>query len=224
MNNPWQDQPWLVYDLETTGSDPETAMVVQVGAALFEGYTCKQRFATLINPECDIPAEATEIHGITDKMVKDAPTIQQFGGNFCKWAKGFPVLMGYNNLGYDSPILERLLQHRWRQVLHERTHLDVLTMIRMDDIGRYWRGTGRHKLTAVVERFAVELPGISHDAAVDALATGLVLCELLDAKKYAAAIEMVCPADGQVATKQLAAVAHEQQLDYLEYLKKKGDN
>jgi DNA polymerase III epsilon subunit family exonuclease len=218
----WWNDKWLAYDTETTGPDPETAKIVQVGSAIFQGRQPIKQFQTNIDPECDIPPESTEIHGITNEMVKGAPTIKEFGAKFATYCKGFPVLIGYNCYNYDSHILERELAHKWRQALHGSAHLDVFAMVGLDKVGRYWRGKGRHKLQAVCERLEIDIGADKfHGAGADSLATGLVLAALLKDPAYEAEILALCPADPELATKQLQEERDAQQKRILEYIERK---
>lgn len=71
----WLDQPLFALDTETTGTNPETARVVQscIGRSGRIGeWTPKTR---LINPGVPIPAEATAVHGITDDRVQTEGTL-----------------------------------------------------------------------------------------------------------------------------------------------------
>lgn len=73
----WKDDPWVLVDLETTGKDPETAAVCQIGWRVFRnGEPCEGE-EHLVNPGESIPAEATAIHGIADGDVANAPTLEE---------------------------------------------------------------------------------------------------------------------------------------------------
>ena len=69
----------LVFDTETTGVD-KSARIVQIACALYcknedSTWVCESLHNYLINPLCPIPPQTTAVHGITDEMVADAPTI-----------------------------------------------------------------------------------------------------------------------------------------------------
>ncbi len=63
-------QNWIVLDTETTGLD-DHAQIVQIAIVNSEGETL---IDTLVHPTGRIPAGATQIHGITNEMVSNAPT------------------------------------------------------------------------------------------------------------------------------------------------------
>ena len=61
-------------DIETTGLGPEKEKIIEIGAVKYEDGVQKEVFSTLIHPQtAGIPARITELTGITNEMVKDAP-------------------------------------------------------------------------------------------------------------------------------------------------------
>jgi DNA polymerase-3 subunit epsilon len=71
-----RDLPIALVDLETTGRDPSTDRVVEVGIAVGRGGELIARYNWLIHPGCPIPEEAQAVHGITDEQVKDSPRFE----------------------------------------------------------------------------------------------------------------------------------------------------
>ena len=67
---------FIAFDLETTGIQPKTDAIVEIGAVRFEGSEPVGRFSTLINPGRPIPPEASAVNGITDEMVADQPMVE----------------------------------------------------------------------------------------------------------------------------------------------------
>lgn len=64
----------VVVDVETTGLDPRMGdRVIEIGAIKYCGGTEIARFHSMVNPDRDIPPEATQINGITGDLVRDAP-------------------------------------------------------------------------------------------------------------------------------------------------------
>ncbi len=69
----WPDLPIALVDVETTGTDASADRVVEVGVAVSRGGQIVERKNWLVNPGRPIPKEATDVHKITDEVVKDAP-------------------------------------------------------------------------------------------------------------------------------------------------------
>jgi len=88
-------------DLEATGTDPVKDRIVQIAFAV-DDEPPRQR---LINPEMPIPPASTAVHGITDEMVKDAPTFRQIAKSLFDHLSQAEVLVGYNMRRLDLPML-----------------------------------------------------------------------------------------------------------------------
>jgi DNA polymerase-3 subunit epsilon len=72
----WSTLPIALIDVETTGRDASVDRVVEIGVAIARGGEIVQRLNWLVNPGRPIPAEAIEVHKITDEHVKDAPPFE----------------------------------------------------------------------------------------------------------------------------------------------------
>ena len=74
---------FIAFDLETTGIQPKTDAIIEIGAVRFHGNKTVGTFCTLINPGRPIPPEASAVNGITDDMVAGSPGIETvFHENF----------------------------------------------------------------------------------------------------------------------------------------------
>jgi DNA polymerase-3 subunit epsilon len=208
----WQTEEWRIYDFETTGPDPETAHVCQVGVVLMRAGQVLTRRSLLCNPGIPIPEEATEIHGITDEMVASATPEAELLAKVSNWIMGARVIVHYNGLHYDAPILRRVLGEASEIRRSDCAEVDVLTLVRSDKIGRWWKGKGRHKLTAVADRFGIDASG-AHDAAVDCIATGRVLWHMIQAFPWVATLP-----DGPELSMLIAEMAQKQEDDFQRWL------
>jgi DNA polymerase III subunit epsilon len=74
---PWNELPLVVIDFETTGRDSSEDRVVEIGLVGFERGEVSFREGLLVDPERPIPAEATNVHGITDDEVLGAPKFRE---------------------------------------------------------------------------------------------------------------------------------------------------
>lgn len=115
------DRPILFLDAETTGTDPNNDRVVQIGFLKLHPDGTEELFRgtgeVLVNPERPIPNESTQIHGITDEMVRTAPTFEKLADSLLEFMAGAD-LAGYNLLRFDVPLLQaefaRVLERRNR--------------------------------------------------------------------------------------------------------------
>lgn len=97
-------KPLVFFDIEATGLNIGTDKIVQICFYKVMPDGSSSTYTTLINPEMHIPEQVSEIHGIYDKDVKDAPTFGQAARHISEFIKGCD-LAGYNILKYDMPLL-----------------------------------------------------------------------------------------------------------------------
>ena len=97
-------KPICFFDLETTGVRASTDRIVEMAALKILPNGNKEMKTWRINPEFDIPEEATNVHGITNEMVKDSPTLEELGDEIVAFISGCD-LGGYNSDKFDLPFL-----------------------------------------------------------------------------------------------------------------------
>ena len=93
---------FVFFDLETTGTRPDTDRIVEIAA--FDPYHNKS-FQQLVHPGIDIPEDVTAIHGITNDMVKQAPSFAHAGAEFIRFCSGRVLLVAHNGELFDVPFL-----------------------------------------------------------------------------------------------------------------------
>jgi DNA polymerase-3 subunit epsilon len=171
------ERPLITFDLETTGTDVEVDRIVQIAATkrLLDGTI--ERKNIFINPTIPIPIGATEVHGISDEMIKDAPTFKQIAVNLQAWFRNCDI-GGFNSDKFDIPLLSA-----------EFNRLGVV-FIDWDcnflDTMKAYRHFYPNTLVAIYARlFGEDFDG-AHDALNDVLATDRVLEKV---------IELNCPVD-----------------------------
>ena len=116
-------------DIETTGLGPEKAKIIEIGAVKYEDGVQKEVFSTLVNPQtAGIPERITELTGITDEMVKDAPCEAEAMRSLLRFLEGETVLLGHN-IPFDFSFL-KVAAGRLGEVFEYRG-LDTLVMARL---------------------------------------------------------------------------------------------
>ncbi|HET9430155.1 MAG TPA: 3'-5' exonuclease [Chitinophagaceae bacterium] len=118
-------KPLAFIDLETTGTNLGLDRIVEIAIVkiLPDGVRIVKR--KLINPEMPIPSGASDIHGITDDMVREAPTFKQVAHELKQVLDGCD-LAGYNSNRFDVPLLmEEFLRSQVDFDMKNRKLLDV---------------------------------------------------------------------------------------------------
>jgi DNA polymerase III epsilon subunit family exonuclease len=154
----------VVVDVETTGTDPKMTDLVEIGAVKIQGTKIVDRWSTLVNP--GRPIVGNQMHGITDKDVKGAPSPKDAAGQLLKFV-GDARVVGHN-VGFDLGFIEAAAGDGFR--FAPGTYLDTLVIAREG-----YPGAESYKLPDLARFFGIELSQ-SHRALPDAEATaGLLL-------------------------------------------------
>jgi DNA polymerase III subunit epsilon len=159
-------KPLAIFDLETTGINIAADRILEIAIIKImpDGSTHRKR--KLINPEMPIPPAATEVHGITNEMVKDAPTFKQAANEIKQFIDGCD-LGGYNSNRFDVPVL-------MEEFLRVGIEMDLQTN-RMVDAQRIFHQMEQRTLTAAYKFYCNKSLEDAHSAEADAIATWEVL-------------------------------------------------
>jgi len=161
-----------VFDTETTGLEPSKGdEIIQVGAVhlLNSRLLSQETFDQLVNPGFPIKPEGIPIHGITDDMVRDQPTIDAVLPNFYDFCAD-TVLIGHN-AAFDMRFLQ--LKEARTGLRFSQPVLDTLLLSSLIHPGQE-----SHRLEAIAERLGIAV-GNRHNALADALVTGQVFLRML---------------------------------------------
>ena len=166
-------RPIAFIDLETTGVSLSTDRIVEIAIIKVLPDGSRQVKRKLINPQIPIPKQASDIHGISDEMVKDASSFKQAANEIKMFIENCD-LGGYNSNRFDIPILmEEFL----------RAGMDVdLSNRRMVDVQHIFYTMEPRTLTAAYKFFCEKELLAAHSAEADVSATIDVFMAQL--KKY----------------------------------------
>ena len=171
-SSPSLSDEMVVFDVETTGLDTRTCGLTQIGAVLIKNGEIVDRFSTLSDPGIPIPPAITELTGITDEMVKGAPTPAEALKRFLAFV-GDRVLIAHN-ANFDTGVIRTLSQRE--QIPFTNTYLDTLALSRYVN-----PELKKHRLNLIAEHY--KLGDFEHhraDADAEMLArVFFVMCDRL---------------------------------------------
>jgi len=118
-------KPLVFFDLETTGVNIATDRIVEISILKIYPNGNKESKTWLVNPEIEIPEEASAIHGITNEKVVTEPTFKELAHNIHEMIEGAD-LAGFNSNRFDIPLLaEELLRVGIDFNMNNRKAIDV---------------------------------------------------------------------------------------------------
>jgi DNA polymerase III subunit epsilon len=182
-------RPIAFIDLETTGVSLSSDRIVEIAIIKLMPDDSRQVKRKLLNPQMAIPKASSDIHGITDEMVKDAPTFKQVANEVKVFIEGCD-LGGYNSNRFDIPIL-------MEEFLRVGIEID-LSKRKMIDVQHIFYTMEPRTLTAAYKFFCdKELEG-AHSAEVDISATiDVFMAQIQKYKNLGNSVESVLSVIGE---------------------------
>lgn len=160
---------YLAIDLEMTGLKVKTDRILEIGALRMENGSPAGEFSALINPHCVIPADITQLTGITQEMAENGEELSDVLPRFLEFAGELPLLG--HNLSFDYSFLKQAFVNA--KLPFERPGIDTLKLAR-----RFLPKEQKKKLTELRSLFCIDT-GTVHRAVSDAYAAALVYERLL---------------------------------------------
>lgn len=182
LDLPLDQAAFIVVDVETTGMDPANDRVTEIAMLRVRGSVLEDEFSTLVNPLISIPAHITNITGIDNLMVRDAPTAREIAP-YVREFLGDNIFTAHNaafDWGFVSHTLRREtgLEIANPQLCTVKLSRRILPHLHSKSLG------------VVAQHLEIRIPE-RHRASGDAYATALVLIKFLSYLRRHAGLETI---------------------------------
>lgn len=162
-------KPLAFIDLEATGTNLGSDRIVEIAIVRLLPNNTRQIKRKLINPELVIPPEISDIHGLTNEMLKEAPVFKQVANEIKQFLDNCD-LGGYNSNRFDIPML-------MEEFLRAGIEFDMKGR-RLIDVQKIYHMMEQRTLSAAYRFYCEKTLDGAHGAEADVVAT----CEVLEAQ------------------------------------------
>jgi DNA polymerase III epsilon subunit family exonuclease len=169
------ESTFVVFDLETTGAKAPPCRITEIGAFKVAGGRISEDFHTMVNPQTPIPEFISQLTGITDDMVADAPRFSEVLGGFLEFV-GDSVLVAHNSQ-FDMRFLNYEIG-----LVHEEYKIANPSLCTVQLSRKLVPHIENHRLNTVARHFSIPLMN-HHRAGDDARATAEIFINLLSELK-----------------------------------------
>ncbi len=160
------ERPLVFFDLETTGVQIATDRIVEISILKVYPNGNRESWTRLVNPEIEIPKEASDIHGITNEKVVTEPKFSELAPKISTMIEGCD-LAGFNSNRFDIPLLaEEMLRAKVNFDMQDRMAIDVQVIFHKKE---------QRNLSAGYEFYCGKSLDNAHSAEADTLATFEIL-------------------------------------------------
>lgn len=160
------ERPLVFFDLETTGVQIATDRIVEISILKVYPNGNKESWTRLVNPEIEIPKEASDIHGITNEKVVMEPKFAELAPKISTIIEGCD-LAGFNSNRFDIPLLaEEMLRAKVNFDMQDRMAVDVQVIFHKKE---------QRNLSAGYEFYCGKTLDNAHSAEADTVATYEIL-------------------------------------------------
>ncbi|TZE83317.1 PolC-type DNA polymerase III [Calorimonas adulescens] len=163
------DSEFTVVDIETTGLSSNNDEIIEIGAVKVKNYEIVARFDIFVKPSKAIPVNITKLTGISNDMVKNAPSIKDAIKMFKDFSEDTPIVA--HNANFDISFLKNAAQKHHVEL--SNIIIDTLTLTRI-----LFPGLKNYKLDTLTKYLNVTLEN-HHRASDDAEATAHIFVKCL---------------------------------------------
>lgn len=143
-NKNFEKDEFVIFDIETTGLSVANCGITQIAASIYRGGQTVDTFETFVNPGMPIPQNITELTGITDEMVADAPSVKDAVEAFLRFADGRMLVA--HNASFDASFIRKACNDH--DMAFENPCLDTVALSRYINAD-----SNRHTLDALAKYF-----------------------------------------------------------------------
>ncbi len=167
-----EDLVLIFFDLETTGLNPDSDEVIEIGAIKVKGNEVIEHFHSFVRPHRNIPSLVTNLTGITYKDVEDAPDPLEIREKFEKFIGNYPLIA--HNVSFDRIFLEKFMGKRL-----ENEFFDTLELARI-----FFPDLPSHSLQNLVKTLSLKKEE-AHRALSDTMMLYSLFRKILEARENA---------------------------------------
>ena len=161
---------FVSFDLETTGTLSHLDHIVEIGAVRWSGGSAQATYQKLVGIKIPMPEQASQINGITDKMLEGKPFIEEVLPSFAEFCGN--SLMVAHNAPFDFQFLARAVEDH-RSPAPRGLVMDTCQLAR-----RSFPGLANYKLSTLCDHLSIKAKGF-HRAAEDARLCGALFMSIL---------------------------------------------
>ncbi len=160
---------YAIVDIETTGGTSATSKIIEIAIILHNGKEIVNRFSTLVNPQCRIPYYITQITGINDEMLRDAPAFYEVAKKIIELTQDATFVA--HNVGFDYSFVKAAYKE-----LGYDYHRKTLCTVRLSK--STFKGLPSYSLEKLCDRLNIQIKD-RHRALGDAEATAILFEKIL---------------------------------------------
>lgn len=160
---------YAIIDIETTGGSPVRDKITEIAIIQYDGEKIVDQYETLLNPERSIPYNITQITGITDEMVEDAPKFYEVAKKIVEMTKGHIFVA--HNVSFDYKFIKEEFARLGYKFIRKQ-----LCTVRLSR--EYYPKLRSHSLDSMIRHLKIEMDA-RHRAMADCKACFVVLDTIL---------------------------------------------
>lgn len=167
------DTNYVVVDVETTGTNPDNGRIIEIACVLVKDGTIVEEFSSLVNPHQYIPHFISQMTGITNEMVFNAPDFFEIVGKLKRFFSAKNAIFVGHNVNFDY----NFVKSSFEQIGEPFPEIPKLCTLKL--ARRLISGTNKKNVGSLSEYLGIHIKN-RHRAFGDARATAQILLELLE--------------------------------------------